>query len=129
LARNYPKTQEVRSGATKIAACTSVGMTLAQNGDFDRAIALGRQLPEASRTIYTGTVVSSWSIANPIKVVEEIDQLPTDDLKAQAALMALSGNQQQKKLSRDQVEKLKTYMPEEMLKIYEQVQHTMSISQ
>ncbi len=119
--------QMVRLGATQVAASTSVGVALARSGDFDQALALGRQLPESSQPIYSATVVASWSISNPNSVVEEIDQLPTDDLKAQAAFMALSGDKQHKKLTKDQVQKLKTYMSEEMLQAIEQVEQMMLI--
>lgn len=120
--------QEVRSGPTKTAACTSIGSTLARNGELARAMSLIRQLPESSQDFYTGTVVVTWSMTNPTKVTEQIDQLPSDELKAQAALMALSANHEQKKLSKDQVETLKTYMSEQMLELFEQMRHTMSIS-
>ena len=118
---------EVRSEATKKAAYTSVGTALASEGDLDRAMELADELPEASRTLYTGMVVSMWSLSHPTEVVERVDQLPTEELKSQAALMALTSNRQQEKLTEDQVTELRTYVSEELLEMFDELKNMMTV--
>lgn len=115
--------KDVRPGATRTAASTSVGHSLARNGDLEQALALADQLPETSRTGYLIKIAMNWGVANPGDVVEQIDRLPTDELRSKAAITAWGrGQMEGGNLSSDQLERLKSYMLEEELKSLEEFQ-------
>lgn len=117
---------KVREGTSKFAAVSSVGTAFADSGNMNKALELANELPIASRGMYLSTAVAMWGIANPKSVFEDIDMLPSAELKSRAAMMALTGNSRKEVLSKEQVDVLKTYLSEGSPEVFQPLQHEVS---
>ena len=82
----------VRDGATKAASYRSVGRALAENGEFERAVELGSDLPDDQQSNYFSAVFSRWARSDPGRLFKSLDQLPSLAAKTQAAYNLLEAN-------------------------------------
>lgn len=82
----------VRDGATKAASYRSVGRALAENGEFERAVELGSDLPDDQQSNYFSAVFSRWARSDPGRLFKSLEQLPSLAAKTQAAYNLLEAN-------------------------------------
>lgn len=80
----------VRDGKTKTASYRSVGRTLSENGNYDRAVDLGLDLPEEDQSNYYCAVFNTWARSDPGQLLKSLDQLPSSLVKSQAAYNLLA---------------------------------------
>ncbi len=116
---------KVRPGATKVAAYNVVGTELAREGNLDGALSLATQLSETDRANFESLVVYRWSNANPVLVLDKIEQLAAESLRSRAALTAWTSGQIRRELSKEQLDKLKSYMNQESLDSLEEIRLTL----
>ncbi len=113
--------QNVRSGASKVAAYTAVGTKLGRDGELDRGLELASELPEPTRETYSASVVADWGFHNPSEVADRMDYLSTEDLKKRVALMAVIGSGLfDVQLSSEHLERLKGYLSDRQMKFVEE---------
>ncbi|MYD46390.1 MAG: hypothetical protein F4W92_08570 [Gammaproteobacteria bacterium] len=82
----------VREGLTKLKASTVVATTLIDNGDTNKALNLGLQLPESDQVPFFTSIATSWAVVNPTSLIESIEGLPSTEIRSALALAASSGS-------------------------------------
>ena len=103
----------VRDGQTSLWAHISVGGALVRAGQTDSALKLASNLQESDRERYFGNLVSTWASNDAQDLYDNIDQLPTAEVKSSAALTLITWNSWQKILSQDQIDRAKTFLTSE----------------
>lgn len=91
-------------GLTVSHAYSEVGRAMVRSGDVDRALKLGERLSERGRSIYNGSLMYQWALANPEDLLASIEGLPTAQLKEQAVRGLNRFNSQTKALTDEQLE-------------------------
>ena len=74
---------------TKESAYASVSRALIRQGDSNRAIELGQELPESLREHYYLNLFSRWARWDIVDLFESLDELPSTELKSEAAMQLL----------------------------------------
>lgn len=77
---------QAREGKTRAVASANVVEVLIGNGDVDRALSLGLDLPEAEQAIYFPLITGSWVSVDPNNFVESIEQLPNAETRSKVVL-------------------------------------------
>ena len=116
LERAISMLSQVRDGRTKLHAYNSAGRALVQNGNNDRALQLGQQLPDEYRSAYLQSVMWQWAEADPETLLASLDELPSQEAKTQAAFGLVTGNVRTKALSDDQMKHVAGVLREGMLR-------------
>ncbi|MYD80934.1 MAG: hypothetical protein F4X44_10020 [Gammaproteobacteria bacterium] len=101
---------EVRDGRTKILAFTSTAKALVHIGEFDQAIELHEQLPESRRSNYFSELFGEWTNTDPASLVAMLDELPSEQLKKNAATQLIISppfSPSAKRLSREQAQRVR----------------------
>ena len=101
-----------REGLTITHAYSEVGRAMIRDGQYDRALALGQRLGEIRRRNYNGSLMYQWAMTNPETLFEALDELPSDQLKDQAAKGLVRYNHDTKALSAVQMEHVGSFLPE-----------------
>ena len=110
----------VREGQTSVWAHISVGGALVRAGQIDSALKLASNLEGSDRERYYGNLVSTWASNDAKSLYDNIDRLPTSDVKSSAALTLITWNSWQKSLSQDQVDRAKTFLTSDDAEALEQ---------
>lgn len=104
---------DIRSaGLTQTHAYSEVGRAMIRDGQYDRALKLGERLSERGRKNYNGSLMYQWAMSNPETLFENLDKLPSDQLKDQAARGLVRYNQETKALDSQQMEHVASFLPE-----------------
>lgn len=103
--------EKVRPGITKRFAYSSVGRGFVRQNEFDTVIDLSSFLDANEQIGYFNTVMVEWSLNHPSILYEMIDQLPSQQIKTQAAIYLLHFDARTESLSDDQVEHLRNEYP------------------
>ena len=101
---------EVRDGRTRFLAFASTAKALVHVGEFDRAIDLYQQLPEGRHSNYFSVLFGEWSNTDPASLVAMLDELPSEQLKKNAATQLFISppfSPRTKSLSREQAQKVR----------------------
>ncbi|MXW07283.1 MAG: hypothetical protein F4X56_00625 [Gammaproteobacteria bacterium] len=101
-----------REGLTITHAYSEVGRAMIRDGQYDRALALGQRLGDIRRRNYNGSLMYQWAMTNPETLFEALDELPSDQLKDQAAKGLVRYNNDTKALSSAQMEQVGKFLPE-----------------
>ncbi len=100
------------AGLTQAHAYSEVGRAMIRDGQYDRALKLGERLSERGRRNYNGSLMYQWAMSNPETLFENLDKLPSDKLKDQAARGLVRYNQETKALNSQQMEHVASFLPE-----------------
>lgn len=100
------------TGLTQAHAYSEVGRAMIRDGQYDRALKLGERLSERGRRNYNGSLMYQWAMSNPETLFENLDKLPSDKLKDQAARGLVRYNQETKALNSKQMEHVASFLPE-----------------
>lgn len=100
------------AGLTQTHAYSEVGRAMIRDGQYDRALKLGERLSERGRKNYNGSLMYQWAMSNPETLFENLDKLPSDQLKDQAARGLVRYNQETKALDSQQMEHVASFLPE-----------------
>lgn len=101
---------EVRDGRTRFLAFASTAKALVHVGEFDRAIDLYQQLPEGRHSNYFSVLFGEWSNTDPASLVAMLDELPSEQLKKNAATQLFISppfSPRTRSLSREQAQKVR----------------------
>ena len=99
-------------GLTLTHAYSEVGRAMIRDGKFDRALELGERLDERRRRNYNGSVMYQWAMSEPETLFSSLENLPSDQLKDQAARGLVRYNQDTKALSSEQMEHVASFLPD-----------------
>ncbi len=108
-------------GLTTTHAYSEVGRAMIRDGQFDRALALGQRLGERSRRNYNGSLMYQWAMHDPETLFDNLETLPSEQLKDQAARGLVRYNDETKALNSEQMERLASYLPEGYVDPYNRV--------
>lgn len=75
-----------REGKTRAVASAKVAEFVIGNGDIDRALSLGLDLPNGEQAIYFPLITGSWVSVDPSSFVESIEQLPSAETRSKVVL-------------------------------------------
>lgn len=113
LDRAISMLSQVRDGSTKLHAYISAGRALVQNAGYERALELGQQLPDDDQPHYRHSIMWQWAEADPQTLLASLDDLPSHETKAQAAMGLMMTNFRTKALSADQVKYVASLLPKQ----------------
>ena len=103
----------VRDGYTLLEAYRSVGKELVLVGEYDRALKLGEQLPEDTRSSYFNTVLNLWAQEEPEVMFDSIASISNPELQTHAAVNLLTHNALKAQVfDDDQIKQLTGYLGE-----------------
>ena len=77
---------QTREGKTRAVASAKVAEVVIDNGDIDRALSLGLDLPETEQAIYFPLITGNWVSVDPSSFVESIEQLPNAELRSKVVM-------------------------------------------
>ena len=113
---------DIRSeGLTTAHAFGEVGRAMIRDGQYDRALALGQRLGERGRRNYNGSLMYQWAMTNPETLFDNLETLPSEQLKDQAARGLVRYNNETKALNSEQMERVASYLPEGYVDPYNRV--------
>lgn len=113
---------DIRSeGLTMAHAYSEVGRAMIRDGQFDRALALGQRLGERGRRNYNGSLMYQWAMHDPETLFDNLETLPSEQLKDQAARGLVRYNNETKALNSEQMERVASYLPEGYVDPYNSV--------
>ncbi|MCY3628198.1 MAG: hypothetical protein F4039_06575 [Gammaproteobacteria bacterium] len=106
---------KLRNERTRLQGLLAIGSQFLRRGDtesIDRAMILGSRLnSEVLQHQYVESLLPGWVIARQEQALfNRIESLPTQEIKAAAAQMLISSSSEQ--LTKNQIEKLRTYLDE-----------------
>lgn len=106
---------KLRNERTRLQGLLAIGSQFLRRGDtksIDRAMLLGSRLhSEVLQHQYVESLLPGWVIARQEQALfNRIESLPTQEIKAAAAQMLISSSSEQ--LTKNQIEKLRTYLDE-----------------
>ena len=109
-----------REGKTRAVASAKVAEFVIGNGDIDRALSLGLDLPDAEQAIFFPLITGSWVSVDPNSFVESIEQLPNAETRSKVVLKLYDIRHVDnyttsyiENFSESQVETLKQYLTDE----------------
>ncbi len=110
----------VREGKTRAVASAKVAEFVIGNGDIDRALSLGLDLPDAEQAIYFPLITGSWVSVDSNSFVESIEQLPNAETRSKVVMKLFDSRHVDnyttsyiENFSESQVETLKQYLTDE----------------
>lgn len=103
----------VREVTTLMVSYVAVGAGYLIHNDHNRAIELGKQLPESQRLQYYDGLFEFWSETDPDQAYRNVNRLPSPNAKSQAALQLIERNLENPVFSKRRIERLKTFLTEE----------------
>ena len=110
------------SGRSKVNAYSSIGFSLIQNGETQKAMNLANQLSGEQQTQYYDQLVSNWVLEDPKGLLKEIEEFPTNELKSKIALSMNLFNSMMQTLSADELASVDKYLTDEDRKNLEAIQ-------
>ena len=96
-------------GDSRSEAYASVGSEYIDNGDSDKAVNLGLQLPTEEQASYFEGLIFTWTRIDPSGLVESIKELPTPELRSSLA-QQLTSPWNKDDFTEAQLEELKQYI-------------------
>ena len=102
----------VREGPTKVRAYFLVGSQLIRNGDVDQALTLVDDFSDEEQIGYFESIIDTWAISHPVHLLNRIDKLPNEEIKAKAASRMISFEKYRKALTDDQIEFAREFLSE-----------------
>ena len=102
----------VREGFSKYSAYASVGRQLVTNDELDRALSLVQDWPQDQQVSYYNQLLPSWAMTDPEELLDNIERLPTESIRSQAAMQLITHNDWQGSLDSDQIAYAKTFLSE-----------------
>ncbi len=91
-------------------AYVTVGSALVYSHNPQRALKLGEQLNEVQRHHFFVSVIRNWSHHAPESLFDDIETLPSDELKSEAAKMIVSNNSWSKTFTDVQIRHARTFL-------------------
>ncbi len=110
------------SGRSKVNAYSSIGFSLIQNGETQKAMNLANQLSGEQQTQYYDQLVSNWVLEDPKGLLKEIEEFPTNEMKSKIALSMNLFNSMMQTLSADELASVDKYLTDEDRKNLEAIQ-------
>ncbi|MCY4142806.1 MAG: hypothetical protein OXG08_03830 [Gammaproteobacteria bacterium] len=104
---------QARDGWAKAAAYTSVGQALVRNNETDRMLELATHLPDEQLASYYFSVFNLWASTQPEGLFAKMENLPTTEAKYHAAMELVRYNVGKNVLSKDQMQIVKTFLPDD----------------
>ena len=108
-------------GLTLTHAYSEVGRAMIRDGQFDRALELGERLDERRRGNYNGSLMYQWAMSEPETLFSSLENLPSDQLKDQAARGLVRYNPNTNALSSEQMDHVASYLPDDYVDPYSDV--------
>lgn len=102
---------QVREGYTKSFGAVALGKALVADNEPDRALALAQQVPEESRDLYYNLVINEWAYSDPKSLATKLEELPSTDVKYNAAMDLIRFNVGRNVLTKEQVSHVKRFLP------------------
>lgn len=102
-----------RDEVTREYMLASIGRQIRNQGQYKRAMDWAENLKEESRKEYYERTVLGWAIGNPEQLYENLDGLPSENIKEYAAKLLIDLHEPQKAFSEEQIEELKKYLTDE----------------
>ena len=102
---------KVPDGESRLDAYSSVGSEHIDQGDSDKALNLGLQLPSEEQANYFESIAYSWASVDPSGLVESIEKLPSQELRA-SLTHQLSSGWMKENFTDAQLDVLKQYFSE-----------------
>lgn len=102
----------VREGPTKERAYSLVGTQLIRNGDVDQALTLVDDLSDEEQIRYFETIIDTWALSEPVHLLDRIDKLPNEVIKARAASRMIAFEKYRKALTDDQIKFAREFLLE-----------------
>lgn len=90
----------------------SIGYGLIQQGHALSAMDLAKQMPEKRREAYYSNMTSNWAMHDPLELLNSIDELPSPEVRSEAAYALASQYHAVNTLTDEQIELAKTYLNE-----------------
>ncbi len=106
-------TDRARDEATRESMLEGIGQVLINQAQYERAMDWAQNLKAESREDFLSRMVSSWVWSHPERLYDEMDSLPSDELREQAAEWLIEANEHTKAFDEEKVSNLKKYLPEE----------------
>lgn len=110
---------KVREGRTRLLAQVAIGFSsIFSRNDPDESIAYSDQVADNQKSEYLGLILGGWATLQPQQAYDYIEQLPTAEAKARAAMWLIAYNTYNRNItySEDQIENLSSYLTEKELK-------------
>lgn len=111
-----PRVRDV--AGSKESAYGRVSKALIEQGESNRAIELGQELPESLREHYYLNLFSRWANWDMVDLFESLDGLPSTELKSEAAMQLLNyseiidGTTVHHYFSEQQIQEIRAYIAE-----------------
>ncbi|MCY3884224.1 MAG: hypothetical protein OXG24_04835 [Gammaproteobacteria bacterium] len=106
-------TDNARDEKTREDMLLSIGLVLRDQGQFKKAMEWAENLKQEQRNGYYEITVMFWASQFPEQLYEEMDSLPSDEIRAVAAERLIVYEEFQKAFTAEQIEVLKKHLPSE----------------
>lgn len=110
---------KVREGRTRLMAQVAIGFSsIFSRNDPSESIAYSDQVADNQKSEYFGLVLGGWAMRQPQQAYDYIDQLPSTESRARAAVWLIAYNTYNRNVtySEEQIEYLTSYLTERELK-------------
>ena len=105
---------KMRAGDARVLGYAAIGAGIFyRENDPERSIEFAKELPELERAEYYLQLADRWASHNGKETYAHIDLLPSAEAKARAASALIRRQGSKKELSDEEIEHLKSYLPEE----------------
>lgn len=123
LQGNYEKAIEMASRARDIEnrnwSFIWIGNVMVRRGKSDDAWSLLQDLPDRFRSLYEEQVAANWVWAEPDIAIGSLESLPTETMRRDVARHLFYENTSSHMFSKEQMRKLKKYLPERYQQLIE----------
>ena len=109
----------VREGRTRLLAQVAIGFSsIFSRNDPSESIAYSDHVADNQKSEYLGLILGGWAMRQPKQAYDYIEQLPSTEAQARAAMWLIAYNTYNRKVtySEDQIEHLSSYLTEKELK-------------
>lgn len=109
--------RNARNEETRFFAAQSIGRSLIQDGDSQRAMEIAKELPESSQEAYFESLLSNWVWNDGFGLFESFHRLPTTETRKAAARSLLMSQRSMNgiRLTEEQEEKVLSFLSEDDL--------------
>ncbi|MYD79829.1 MAG: hypothetical protein F4X44_04355 [Gammaproteobacteria bacterium] len=109
--------RNARNEETLLSAAQSIGRSLIQDGDSQRAMEIAKELPESSQEAYFESLLSNWVLNDGFGLFESFHRLPTTETRKAAARSLLTSQRSMNgiRLTEEQEEKVLSFLSEDEL--------------
>ena len=106
---------KMREGPARVLGYVTIGAGFfSRDNDPEKSIEFGKQLPKSEQAEYYLQLAGHWAAHDSTETVANIDLLPSAEAQARAASALINWhNNWRQDLSDEQIEHLKSYLPEE----------------